>query len=358
MNRPWFATAYVFESSASMKRNTILKSGKSGAKYLLSARISLASLCQALAVAEYLSFRQAALALGVTQSSVSARIKALEEDLGVLLFERNTRGVRLTEAGRRFVAEVEQAMQILDRAVKTAGMLARGEEGELRIGIHALISGGFLDRLLELFHELNPGVCLHITEGTARDTQVMVREAGLDLAFMAGECRSPDLHSRVIWRDALMAAFSDIHPLAAKTHVKWNDLSGETFLVREGGTGPQVHDLIVIRFAGEWQVPTIRQFNVGRDALLSMIAHGFGISILARENEAAAPPGVVFRSIRDEPETIAFSAVWSPHNRNPALRKLLGLAGRLGRSHTDRRFAALQPVAFRDGTDTRPVCRL
>lgn len=79
-----------------MKRNTILKSGKSGAKYLLSARISLASLCQALAVAEYLSFRQAALALGVTQSSVSARIKALEEDLGVLLFERNTRGVRLT----------------------------------------------------------------------------------------------------------------------------------------------------------------------------------------------------------------------------------------------------------------------
>lgn len=81
-----------------MKRNTILKSGKSGAKYLLSARISLASLCQALAVAEYLSFRQAALALGVTQSSVSARIKALEEDLGVLLFERNTRGVRLTES--------------------------------------------------------------------------------------------------------------------------------------------------------------------------------------------------------------------------------------------------------------------
>ncbi|CAM5761026.1 LysR family transcriptional regulator [Bosea minatitlanensis] len=74
-----------------------------------------------------------------------------------------------------------------------------------------------------------------------------------------------------------MAVFSGTHPLAAKTHVEWSDLSNETFLVREGGTGPQVHDLIVIRFAGEWQVPTIRQFNVGRDALLSMIAHGLPI---------------------------------------------------------------------------------
>jgi DNA-binding transcriptional LysR family regulator len=340
-----------------MKRISNLRSQSGETKYSISTKIPLVSLRQALAVAEYRSFRHAASVLGITQSSVSARIKALEEGLGVLLFERNTRGVRLTEAGRRFVTEVEQAMQLLDRAVKTAGMMARGEEGELRIGVHALISGGFLDRLLELFHQRNPGVCLHITEGTARDTQVMVREAGLDLAFMAGECRAPDLHSRVLWRDALMAAFSDTHPLAAKTHIQWNDLFGETFIVREGGTGPQVHDLIVVRFAGEWQIPTIRQFNVGRDALLSMIAHGFGISLLARENEATVPPGVVFRSILDEPETIAFSAVWSPHNRNPALRTLLDLAGKLGRSRTDHRFAALQHAAFSDETETRPVCR-
>ncbi|ESX84991.1 LysR family transcriptional regulator [Mesorhizobium sp. LNJC405B00] len=69
----------------------------------LGSRIPLTSLIQTLAVAEYLNFRHAANALGVSQSSVSARIKALEEDLGILLFERNTRGVRLTEAGRLFV---------------------------------------------------------------------------------------------------------------------------------------------------------------------------------------------------------------------------------------------------------------
>ena len=69
----------------------------------LGSRIPLASLIQALAVAEHLNFRHGAAALGVSQSSVSTRIKQLEQDLGVLLFERRHRGVRLTEARRHWV---------------------------------------------------------------------------------------------------------------------------------------------------------------------------------------------------------------------------------------------------------------
>lgn len=207
----------------------------------------MAALIQTLAVAEYLSFHRAALALGVSQSSVSTRIKALEEDLGIVLFDRNTRGVRLTDAGRRFVDQVGDAMGILDRAIKTVGMQARGEDGEIRIGVHALTPGCFLDRLLERFHADHPGVHLNITEGTARDAQIMVREGRLDLAFMACTYDIPDLHSRVIWRDRLMAALPVKHLLSAQSDVEWRQLAGETFLVRHGGTGPQVHDLIVAR---------------------------------------------------------------------------------------------------------------
>lgn len=97
------------------------------------------TLVHTLAVAEYLNFRHAANALGVAQSSVSARVKALEEDLGILLFERHARGVRLTEAGRHFVERIAAGVDLLDHAIKTAGMAAAGESGRLRIGIHALI---------------------------------------------------------------------------------------------------------------------------------------------------------------------------------------------------------------------------
>ena len=97
--------------------------------HLLSGRVPMMTLVHTLAVAEYLNFRHAANALGVAQSSVSARVKALEEDLGILLFERRARGVRLTEAGRHFVERIAAGVDQLDHAVKTAGMAATGEWG-------------------------------------------------------------------------------------------------------------------------------------------------------------------------------------------------------------------------------------
>ena len=298
----------------------------------LNGRIPMAALVQTLAVAEYLSFRHAAKALGISQSSVSFRIRTLEDELGVLLFERNTRGVRLTEAGRRFIAQVDDAIEILDTAIKAVASRTSGPQDNLHIGVHALLPGGFLDRLLERFHREHSLVDLHISEGTARDAQIMVRERKLDLAFMACTYELPDLHSRVIWHDRLIAALPATHPLAAEASVTWAQLAGEIFLVREGGTGPQVHDLIVTRSAGRWPVPEIRRPDVGCGSLLSMIAAGYGVSLFVKEKAATATPNVVFLPISDEPETIAFSAVWSPSNRSPALKNFLTLATDLGSS--------------------------
>lgn len=300
---------------------------------LLGARIPMVALVQTLAVAENLSFHRAALALGTSQSSVSARIKALEKDLGIVLFDRNTRGVRLTEAGRRFVDQISDALDILDRAIKTAGMQARGEDGELRIGVYALTTGCFLDRLLDRFHDTYPDVRLHLTEGTARDAHLMLREGKIDVAFMAQIYEVPDLNSRVIWRDRLMVALPARHPLTAQQCVEWRQLAEETFLVRYGGTGPQIHDLIVARSTGRWLTPTILRFDVGRSTLLSMIAAGHGVSLFVQEGAAATTANVVFVPIRDEPEPIAFSAVWSPRNRDPALLNLLTMATKMGRPH-------------------------
>jgi len=291
----------------------------------------MVALVHTLAVAEYLSFHRAALALGTSQSSVSARIKALEDDLGVALFDRNTRGVRLTNAGRRFVDQVDNAMGILDYAIKTAGMQARGEEGELRIGVHALAAGGFLDRLLERVHGEHPGGWLHLTQGAARDARVIVRAGRLDVAFLVYTHEIPDLNSRMIWRDRLMVALPTRHPLAALPDVEWRQLAEETFIVRHGGTGPQVHDLIVARSAGKWPTPPILRFDVGCSTLLSMIAAGHGISLFVKERAAATNTNVIFLPIRDEPELIAFSAVWSPSNRDPVLSSFLTFATKMSR---------------------------
>ncbi|MFC0220499.1 LysR family transcriptional regulator [Pseudochelatococcus lubricantis] len=298
----------------------------------LGSRIPLASLIQTLAVAEYLNFRHAADAMGVSQSSVSARVKTLEEDLGILLFERHARGVRLTEAGRHFVERVAAGIDQLDHAVRTAGMVARGEHGRLRIGVHALIPGGFLVNLLNRYREEYSGVETELVEESARKALMQVRSGELDAAFVMGTPEPPDCHSRRLWTEPLLVALPKRHRLVGRSAVTWTELAEETFLVRRGGTGPQVHDHIVLRLTGRGLTPSIQRFDVGRSALLSMVGQSFGITIVGAAASVLPTAGVVFASISDEPEPLTFSVVWSPYNQSQTLRHLLDLATRMGRA--------------------------
>nr|WP_316628607.1 LysR family transcriptional regulator [uncultured Brevundimonas sp.] len=300
---------------------------------LLRGRVPLASLIQALAVAEHLSFYRAANTLGVSQSSVSARIKALEEDLGILLFERNTRGVRLTEAGRLFVERVSAGVEHLDHAVKSAGMAALGECGRLRIGVHGLIPHSFLANLIGRYRDDYPGIDLEIAESTAREAITQLRAGHLDIAFVVGTPDLPDCRSRRVWTEPLVVALSDRHPLVGQEHVTWADLAGETFLVRPGGPGPQVHDHILLRLAGQWPAPTILRIGVERASLVSMVGQGFGVTLLGSASSLSPVADVRFLPIADEPEPVMFSAVWLPFNQSAALRNLLDLADEMRRKH-------------------------
>ena len=312
------------------KQSTSLTDRQWGMPTALGSRIPLASLIQTIAVAEYLNFRHAANALGVAQSSVSARVKALEDDLGILVFERHARGVRLTEAGRHFVERIAAGIDQLDHAVKTAGMAAAGESGRLRIGIHALIPHSFLANLIDQYREDHPGIEVEIAEGTARDTVMQLRADMLDIVFVAGTPELPDCNSRRIWTEPRVAGLSERHRLAGQASVTWADLVGETFLVRHGGTGPQAHDHIVLRLAGRWPAPSILRFDVGRGTLLSMVGQGFGITIVGAATALLPTSGVVFLPFADEPEPITFSAIWSPSNRSATLKNLLCLASHMG----------------------------
>lgn len=297
-----------------------------------SGRIPLVSLLQVLAVAEHLNFRHAANRMGVSQSSVSTRIKALEENLGILLFERRHRGVRLTEAGRSFIAEVATGVEHLDHAIKTAGAISTGVVGQLHIGLYSSIAAGFLANLRRRYREEYPNVEQVIAEGRSADTIRQVREGVLDIAFVVGAVEAPDCHSRQIWIEELVIAVPSGHRLATADRFVWKDLASEAFLVRQGGAGPQVHDHVIRRIVEREKTPHIRRFDIGRDTLMHMVADGEGVTLTTEAATHVPFPGVVFRTIADETEQARFSAVWSPHNRSPALKNFINLATEMSRS--------------------------
>jgi DNA-binding transcriptional LysR family regulator len=128
--------------------------------------------------------------LGTQQSAIGRRVRALEDVLGVSLFERNPAGVRLTTAGARFFEQARDGLRQLDEAVKTAGAAGRGAIGRLDIGILSSMAAGFLREVIRTYHAGHADVAMHILEGASREQVALVRESRLDVAFVLG---APDL---------------------------------------------------------------------------------------------------------------------------------------------------------------------
>ncbi|MHB8887093.1 MAG: LysR family transcriptional regulator [Methylovirgula sp.] len=288
--------------------------------------IDFISISHALLVAEHLSFSRAALVLGIRQSAVSRRIQALEDKLGVSLFERHRGGVRLTVAGRRFLDKARSAISDLDHAVKGAANAGCGADGLVRVGIFSSISQGFVRDLLRAYREAHPTVTIELTEGSPREHIARICERRLDIALVKGTPPAPGCETEVLGTARLFLALPENHWLAAFDSIEWEALMDEHFIISRDATSPEMHNHIVKRLADFGFNPSIERHGVGPETLMHMVALGFGISLVTETNVATKYPEIVFRPLAAADDVISCSAVWWLHNDNPALRRLLSLA--------------------------------
>ncbi len=184
-----------------------------------------------LTVARMLSFHRAAESLNFAQSTVSSRIKALEEEVGVPLFERLGRRILLTEAGERLV---EYARKMLDLEQEALAEVASGSRrrGSLTIRVPESFCIHRLPPVIRAFRDLLPCVSLHFVtcavESLSRDLQKGVT----DIAFlMAESVQEADLTTEVVGIDSLVLVASPDHPLSGREIVRTTDLEGETLLL-------------------------------------------------------------------------------------------------------------------------------
>lgn len=288
--------------------------------------VKLLWISQALLVAENLSFSRAAQVLGVRQSAVSRRVRALEDKLGVSLFERDTNGVRLTEAGRRFLDKARSGIAEIDHAVKVAASAGRGSEGVIRMGILSSVSGGFLRELLRAYREAHPAIAIDIIEGSGREHIALIGERQLDVAFLGGVPPSSHYDTTILWEARFHAVLPEHHRLAAEDSVDWEALQDEHFIVSRDAPGPEIHDYIVRRLADFGRSPSVERYGVCRETLMNLVALGFGISLVSESATATCYPNAVFRPLATSADVLSYSAVWLPGNDNPALRRFLSLA--------------------------------
>jgi DNA-binding transcriptional LysR family regulator len=276
------------------------------------------------AVAEAHGFRRAAQHLGIEQSALSRRISNLENQLGVSLFERSRGGVRLTVAGQRFLEDVRIVFSQLESALTTVRAAGYAGEGTLKIGVVASISSSFLNTLLRIYRREHPKVSMEIIEGEPRAHIADVVGRSLDVAFLTGIPQPQGCDAEQLWHEPILAALAASDPRAASGVLNLGDMAADQFVVSRVAPGPEVRDYIVRRLATLGFSPRIDHHRVSRESLMALVGLGFGVTLVSGAEAGVRYPHVAFVPLAGE--VLPFSAVWSPENDNPALRRLLSAA--------------------------------
>jgi DNA-binding transcriptional LysR family regulator len=287
--------------------------------------LDLSSLRGVIAAAEHGSFRQAATALNLKQSALSRRIRQLEEQLSVSLFERSSGGVRLTPAGATMARAARRLFDEIDGMVTTARLAGRGEAGILKTGFCTSVSTGKLRTVLAEHIKSFPKVGIYVTERSRAQLITALSSGDLDVAIVAGQAQQHSGPSMSLWSERIVVALPAKHSLSNNEVVEWSDLKNEAFLLSQRDPGSDLRNIIMKKLSAPGDAPTIEIWDVSNENVLAMLEAGLHVSVHCESWTTLVYPGVRFREVRDAsgPSHITFTACWDRDNENPALARFL-----------------------------------
>jgi len=232
------------------------------------------------AVAARLSYSRAAEELGISQPAVSFHIRALEEELGVSLFERVGKQIFLTTAGQILADDAVRMLQLAEETRIAIGELQGLHRGVLVVGASATIGIYLLPEVLGVFRQQHPSVKVNLRLGNKASTLERLHENEVDFGLVAGPLRENDLVAEAYLEDELIPIVASGHRFVGKRHVQPAELRLETFLMRERGSGTQQRLEERLFQIGVQPAETMQLGST--EAIKQAVAANLGISVASR----------------------------------------------------------------------------
>jgi len=292
-----------------------------------SPKIDLRQLRHAVTAADFGSFRQAADACLIKQSTLSRSIRQLEHCVGVAIFERSSAGIRPTQAGRDFLRMARSVLEQMDVLVATARASGRGDTGGLAIGFCTSLTAGNLRASLLDFKQRFPQIALATVERSRTRLTTALRNGVLDILIVAGNLPYTDCKQMPLWSERILVVLPQDHSLAPRDVTYWTDLRDETVLLSQYDPGRELEDLLKAKLVASSCRPRIERHDVSRGVIKSLISMGLGISLVLESDLGANFAGLTYREVHDGagPSRIEFSAMWQADNEKPALAGFIKL---------------------------------
>ncbi|WP_030253414.1 LysR family transcriptional regulator [Streptomyces violens] len=279
------------------------------------------------AVAEELHFGRAAKRLQMAQPPLSQQIRQLEKELGVQLFERNTRSVRLTSAGQSFLDPVRTVLADLDTATRAAKAAGRGEYGRVTIGFAGASTHETLPLLTRAVRAAHPALELVMKGQTYANVALAgVADGSLDLGFVRLPVTQPGVATRVIDEEELVCALPSDHPLARRRRIPIAALADEPFVSFPANAGSTVRDATVRACEAAGFNPRVVQEAPDSYTILALVGAGVGVTLTVTSCQHIQQTGLVYRPLAGPPIRLQAALAWRPDNPSAALRTVLAVA--------------------------------
>ena len=273
--------------------------------------MNLKDLKYLVALADTGHFGKAAERTFVSQPTLSAQLKKLEEYLGVKLVERQPKNVRLTEIGKQVVQRARRMLEQGEEIVALARNNADPLSGRIRVALIPTVGPYLLPRITQKIRKALPNLGLMLYEYQTEPLLRRLRDGEFDLGIIALPTDSEGLETRVLYEEAFMLAVPQQHALTEKASIKIQDLKGQALLLLEDGHCLRDHALEVCSRVDVHEVEDFRATSL--ETLRQMVVAGLGITLLpelAGESPFGAQRGLVTRPFARPAPSRTIGAVW------------------------------------------------
>ncbi len=266
-----------------------------------------------------LNFRRAAALLNMTQPPLSRQIHLLEHKLGVQLFERVGRTVRLTTEGRVFLADATRLLQLSEQAESAVRRASQGKTGRVRVGFTGAAGYELIPELVKAAREALPDIDVVLFELISVAQIEAFTANTIDIGFMRPLPSRQQLEFELIDEEPLIVAMPRGHALAAHDRIATRQLDGQPFIMHSPTHGKYFYERIMAMLGADDVKPDITQYIDQTHTILSLVRAGLGVGILPESAQRFHYDNVEFRPLAGNIARAEMSMAWRRDQDNPAV---------------------------------------
>jgi len=276
-------------------------------------------------LADELHFGRAAQKLFIAQPPLSRQIKILEDELGVQLFTRDSRKVKLTGYGEYLKKESERIFADVNGIVNNLKVLKTGKAGTVTIGYVGAVMHSFLPMVLSRIVKEYPGINTMLNELDNESQMKELRNRSIDIGFLRTPVRDDDIVLEQVYSETLSVIISDSHPLAGKKKIMLGDLAEEPFVAFTTRCSPGLRNSIISVCNRAGFMPRITHETSQINTILRLVECNLGYSIIPTSVKMGYNLNLRFIELNKFPERSEVYLANNPDNDNPVIRNIVNV---------------------------------